>query len=135
MWQKSDKGAVQGITGKVDLDECYRDFPSTIKTLGKNGFKKIVVNPVEESTPEKPVDANVKPAEETTTPEKPVVKKNVKVICKSLNIRMGPGTSYSAVGVPYQGNIQTSEEEKDGLIRIGDKGLWMSANPNYVKKL
>lgn len=135
MWQKSDKGAVQGITGQVDLDECYRDFPSTIKTLGKNGFEKTVVKPVEEFTPEKPVDANVKPAEEMTIPEKPVVKKHVKVICKSLNIRMGPGTSYRAVGLTYYGNIHVIQEEKDGWIRIGDKGLWISANPNYVKKL
>jgi GH25 family lysozyme M1 (1,4-beta-N-acetylmuramidase) len=27
MWQKSSTGSVSGITGNVDLDECYVDYP------------------------------------------------------------------------------------------------------------
>lgn len=38
MWQKSDKGSCKGITGNVDLDECYIDYPAIIKAAGKNGF-------------------------------------------------------------------------------------------------
>ena len=38
MWQKSGKGKVDGIVGDVDLNVCYQNFPSTIKSLGKNGF-------------------------------------------------------------------------------------------------
>lgn len=38
MWQKSDKGSCKGITGNVDLDECYIDYPAIIKAVGKNGF-------------------------------------------------------------------------------------------------
>lgn len=38
MWQKSDKGNCTGITGNVDLDECYIDYPAIIKAAGKNGF-------------------------------------------------------------------------------------------------
>ena len=30
MWQKSSGGSVAGISGKVDLNECYKDFPSII---------------------------------------------------------------------------------------------------------
>lgn len=34
MWQKSDKGKVDGITGNVDINECYTDFNrDTNKTL------------------------------------------------------------------------------------------------------
>lgn len=40
MWQKSGNGRVSGITGDVDINVCYQDFPATIKVLGKNGFPK-----------------------------------------------------------------------------------------------
>lgn len=39
MWQHSDSGSVSGITGKVDLDECYIDYPAAIKAKGLNGWK------------------------------------------------------------------------------------------------
>lgn len=38
MWQYSSTGTVSGISGKVDLDECYVDFPAIIKAKGLNGF-------------------------------------------------------------------------------------------------
>ena len=40
MWQKSDCGSVAGISGDVDLDECYTDYPAAIKAAGLNGFPK-----------------------------------------------------------------------------------------------
>ena len=40
MWQKSCTGKVTGITGNVDLDEAYEDYPAIIKAAGLNGFKK-----------------------------------------------------------------------------------------------
>jgi GH25 family lysozyme M1 (1,4-beta-N-acetylmuramidase) len=40
MWQRSDKGRVDGITGNVDLDTSYVDFPTAIKEAGKNGYLK-----------------------------------------------------------------------------------------------
>lgn len=40
MWQHSEKGKVAGITGYVDLDTSYVDFPTVIKEAGKNGFAK-----------------------------------------------------------------------------------------------
>lgn len=33
MWQYSSKGKIDGIKGRVDVNECYRDFPAEI--LGK----------------------------------------------------------------------------------------------------
>lgn len=38
IWQKSNNGVVAGISGKVDIDECYVDFPKIIKKKGLNGF-------------------------------------------------------------------------------------------------
>ncbi len=38
MWQKSSTGMIDGITGNVDLDTSYEDYPSVIKNAGLNGF-------------------------------------------------------------------------------------------------
>ena len=40
MWQKSDTGSVSGISGNMDLDECYQDYPAIIQQAGLNGFEK-----------------------------------------------------------------------------------------------
>ena len=40
MWQYTSTGKVNGINGNVDLNECYRDFPSIIKAAGLNGYAK-----------------------------------------------------------------------------------------------
>ena len=38
IWQHSENGKVAGINGNVDLDICYKDFPTTIKGKGLNGW-------------------------------------------------------------------------------------------------
>ena len=38
IWQKSSSGKIPGISGNVDLNECYVDFPQQIKDAGLNGF-------------------------------------------------------------------------------------------------
>ena len=38
MWQSSDSGRVDGISGNVDMDEAYKDYPALIKAAGLNGF-------------------------------------------------------------------------------------------------
>jgi len=40
IWQYSEKGHVDGISGNVDLDICYKDFPTIIKGKGLNGWSK-----------------------------------------------------------------------------------------------
>lgn len=40
IWQYSEKGKVDGISGNVDLDICYKDFPTIIKGKGLNGWGK-----------------------------------------------------------------------------------------------
>lgn len=46
MWQYG-VGRIPGISGDVDLDECYVDYPTLIKNAGDNGFPK----PTTPSTP------------------------------------------------------------------------------------
>ena len=47
MWQYTDEGKVSGISGNVDLNICYKDYPSIIKSGGYNGHVKenIILNP------------------------------------------------------------------------------------------
>lgn len=40
IWQYSSTGSVNGVSGNVDMDISYIDYPSTIKTGGFNGFDK-----------------------------------------------------------------------------------------------
>ena len=40
IWQKSCTGCISGISGDVDLDIAYQDYPSQIKAKGLNGFSK-----------------------------------------------------------------------------------------------
>lgn len=40
MWQKSSQGTVSGISGNVDINECYVDYPTVIN--GKTPTKKTV---------------------------------------------------------------------------------------------
>ena len=40
MWQYSSTGRISGINGDVDLDECYVDYPTLIKSGGFNGYPK-----------------------------------------------------------------------------------------------
>lgn len=40
MWQNSSTGRIAGISGDVDTDICYVDYPKLIKEAGLNGYKK-----------------------------------------------------------------------------------------------
>ena len=40
MWQFSEEGVVEGFDTYVDLNYCYRDYPSLMKQWGLNGFEK-----------------------------------------------------------------------------------------------
>ncbi len=40
IWQHSEKGKITGISGNVDLDIGYKDFPTIIKAKGLNGYGK-----------------------------------------------------------------------------------------------
>jgi GH25 family lysozyme M1 (1,4-beta-N-acetylmuramidase) len=48
--QTTDKGAVPGVTGRVDLDVSFRDYPIMIKAGGYNGYKKQTITGVEIDT-------------------------------------------------------------------------------------
>lgn len=53
MWQYSSTGRISGINGDVDMDYCYVDYPTIIKNVGLNGYKKPEPTPQPAPIPEK----------------------------------------------------------------------------------
>ena len=53
LWQYSWTGCIPGISGDVDLDYAYKDYPAMIQNAGLNGFTKATQTiPEPEPTPE-----------------------------------------------------------------------------------
>ncbi len=50
MWQSSSTGKVKGISGSVDLDTSYLDYPAIIKRKGLNGFGMESTKPTKPTT-------------------------------------------------------------------------------------
>ncbi|MGO5168618.1 GH25 family lysozyme [Bacillota bacterium LCP21S3_G6] len=50
IWQYSSNGTVPGISGRVDLDYAYQDFPIIIMNGGFNGYKASTKNPEPQPT-------------------------------------------------------------------------------------
>lgn len=60
IWQHTSTGRVAGISGNVDCNRAYKDYPAIIKAAGLNGFAK-----------SKPADETN--GTNTATPDKPAV--------------------------------------------------------------
>ena len=59
MWQYTDEGQIDGINvNTVDLNICYKDYPSIIKKGGYNGFEKPMDSLLETTGVKGDTDAN-----------------------------------------------------------------------------
>ena len=58
MWQKSSTGRVSGISGNVDMNECYINYPERIQSAGLNGFKECEIIDAPQVAPEIPKTEN-----------------------------------------------------------------------------
>lgn len=54
LWQYSSSGSVSGISGRVDMDWGYQDFPTTIKNGKFNGFGESAPAPTPDPKPSTP---------------------------------------------------------------------------------
>ena len=57
LWQYSSSGSVSGISGRVDMNWGYQDFPTEIKNGKFNGFGE-AAKPVQPVEPSKPATSN-----------------------------------------------------------------------------
>lgn len=58
LWQYSWTGRIPGITGDVDLNYAYKNYPAIIKQAGLNGFGKTEPEPEPKPTPEPDSEEN-----------------------------------------------------------------------------
>lgn len=108
IWQYSSMGSVNGITGNVDMDVCYVDYPTLIKNSGKNGFS---------STP---------------------ACGYYKCTATSLNIRSGATTSNASIGtIPNDAEVCVMEFNSDytwgNVIYNGMNGWSSMTYLTYVR--
>ena len=105
IWQYTSKGKISGISGNVDCDYCYIDYPSAIKKAGKNGFKKS----------DKTIKATVtKPATKPTV-AKPKPKTTAK---KEAVYVVKKGDTLSAIAKKYKTTVK--KLVKDNNIKNAD---------------
>lgn len=57
MWQYTSGGSVPGISGRVDMDYSYKDYPEVVKSLGLNGFPK--------NSASQPIESGTQPAKKS----------------------------------------------------------------------
>lgn len=67
IWQNSSTAHRNGISGNVDHDYCYEDYPSIIKSRGKNGFKATKTSTTTTTTKPKQTSEPVIPVMPTKT--------------------------------------------------------------------
>lgn len=65
IWQNSSTNRYNGISGNVDHDYCYVDYPSIIKEKGLNGFAKSTPTPTPKPTPAPTPKPTPAPAKKT----------------------------------------------------------------------
>lgn len=96
IWQKSSTGKVYGISGNVDVNECYIDYPAAIKKKGLNGFKAASAKPA------KP--AQVAPAKKWVKGQAVKIRSNTPLFANETattpSARLSAGTYYIYDGVP-----------------------------------
>lgn len=108
MWQYTSDGAVSGISGRVDLDESYKDYPSIMRKNGLNGFPKAATpNPNAPFTPRMMVTLENTALYVSATAKTPAARKS--------------GTYYIYDGIEVNGRYRiTVSPERAQKKPIGD---------------
>lgn len=102
IWQYSSTGTVAGISGNVDMNICYRDFPSEIQSS---------------STTKKSDKSSASTAKAPTYKVGAVYTTQVE-----LKVRTGAGTNYRAKTYSeLSANAKANDSDKDGAINKGTK--------------
>ncbi len=120
MWQYTESGSVNGISGKVDINHCYKDYSTFIKKYGFNGY---------------PGSVDYVPDNESVVD--PTGFGMYNITADSLNVRTGPGTEYLSLGrLSKDSRVYVFGVENGwGAIRFGDSLGWISLNKTYSQQI
>lgn len=119
IWQTTSKGRVDGISGNVDLDVAYKNYPSIIKTAGLNGFSSVKEPVKNEATSPKPIT----PAKKGYKAGDKVILKNAKLYSTAYDKTVDKaisGTYYIYDGKCINGRYRiTNSKDKVGKKPVG----------------
>ena len=108
IWQYSSQGEIDGISGRVDLDESYKDYSLIIKSNGLNGFSGL--EPVKDNksySPRMMISLSDTPLYVSATAKAPATRKS--------------GTFYIYDGIEINGRYRiTSSPSKAEKKPIGE---------------
>lgn len=108
IWQYSSQGEIDGISGRVDLDESYKDYSLIIKSNGLNGFSGL--EPVKDNksySPRMMVSLSNTPIYVSATTKTPATRKS--------------GTFYIYDGIEVNGRYRiTTSPTRAGKKPIGE---------------
>ncbi|EPR07776.1 glycoside hydrolase family 25 protein [Ruminiclostridium papyrosolvens] len=84
LWQYTSSGKVPGISGNVDLNISFKDYPSIIRSAGLNGFSNGITPP----------SKDIKPPTNNYNKGKPIVKGGKVKILKAIQYNGKPFKAY-----------------------------------------
>ena len=106
MWQYTADGVIPGISGRVDCNISYKDYPTIIKKAGLNGYKQAPVN-----TPAVPKPVTPKPVTPKPTPK--TIKAGDRVVLIGVKLYAN-STTTKARKKPLSGTYYIYDGQKFG---------------------
>lgn len=120
IWQYSSQGSIDGISGRCDFDESYKDYSQIIKGNGFNGFPKQGSEP----TPKPVPDPVPKPAEKSFPPRMMISLSNTPLYVSATSkspVTRKSGTFYIYDGIEINGRYRiTSSPSRAQKKPVGE---------------
>ena len=111
VWQYSSKGSVKGISGNVDMNMSYKNYPNIMKNNGINGFAKPTKTETKApvKTESKPIAKSYKKGDAVKFTKKPLFL----TASSKKAIRNVTGTYYIYDGVKINGRYRITNKAKN----------------------
>ena len=128
MWQYTSSGKVNGISGNVDMNIAYKNYPAIIKSNGLNGYKKTTT---EKPKTEKPKE-NKKPVAKVYKKGDEITLKNASLYSSASDVMpktKKTGKFYIYDGVEISGKYRITNKKTN----CGKKPMWLYVT-GWIKK-
>lgn len=119
MHQYTSKGRIDGYGGNLDVNVCFKDYPSIVKAYGFNGYEAVGAHNV---SFKEGVAVDAPLIEDYELDTSPAGRYIVNTFSGSLNVRSGPAATYSTLGSLKKGDEIEIEGVYNGWGRISYNG-------------